>query len=1765
MSTTVICNLNKKPNVKAFGTVVVNRIDNPFDPITSKVTKTDLHGAKLSTYLEGYCLANDPEGFIVKVNKTIVKDMDYIVQPNDVISYVNVTQGGGGGGGKNILTTIAMIALVVVATLTVQPWLAEIALGMGATAGAAAFIGGMGAGLFVMAGGMLINSMISSSASSAITDTNPELESSTYSWNGITTNRSLNKPIPVLYGTHALGGTVINSRIYYNGTDDWIGTQIALCHGRIQAISSSDITINDSKYSSFAGNNSARFSYRIGTFDQECMVGYDDSIYNNSAVTRELKYNTEYMFESVSTNINFFRIHIMFPAGLYNIDKSNGNKTSKSVTLNLSYRKKGTLSWTPIYYYDTRGTKEYKYTYQEYVNHNYSYTYWYDDVPYTYTYEEWGEWVPGELWSTDPNLSGYPGNANVTQFSKTSEVRYNPNIAFVPTADLVFEAKSSVPIKQAFEPVDTYGRPILLEAAQYEFRAIRLTADDTEGDNYAKSTSTLRFLEEVNTTNINYGGIALLGIDLKATNQLNSSRPNFVTVCKRADLFLKGAYRPSTNPAWITYDILTNKHYGMGLDESEIDGDEFIRWGDFCDGVKLEKYTLTIPPTIATYNNTRDNCIIIRGTDLPGGERIDQLSQIDLNNSTLSAKGIRFWGDKTLSVNSIIGVNTKFLFNDPVLGTGLFVFLEFNYNIRKGSEFSYSLSINYRRAEDRPKLSFNGVFDTSTDIWTALQDVAQIGRGQIILRGNKYSCIFDGIKTVKGLYNAANSTNVTVQYLNSADVASEIELQFTDKALNYEMNSISIQDADMMTSGARSVKTTRQVKGITSEADAVVYGKYLLATSKYIRRVITLDADIEAITQTVGDLIAVQTDVTQYGIGGLVDKVLGNFVYLDNKVTLEKGKTYTLKLKSSKTDEIRQFEFVAESSTNTLTFDSLNNTYVGDLVFDDFILKMDFESDRFLDTSVIVLTGAYDVLPEDRYSFGVKGSDSILCTISDISRDGDYNRKITAVEYNESILDFNSNNDVMTRLIPTLKPTNKITNFTAKDRLVKLAAGQVVAMISFGWEALISSYYNIYLLEENGFKHYLGNNIKDTRFEYPNTVLLPEKSYTIYIEDLNDNTINSYINYTVTSFSAPPENITGITLTSTDANVIFNINYPNKPLDFSYYNVYRNGILISKQISDKFEIRHVLGSSAIIYEVEVVDLIGKKSAKFSKTFTPTAPTINTFTYTTIGDNIKLSLTSTKGSFDIDYYSLTYNSTTVIIKDLSVLVKADFIGTKTFSIKATDILGNTSAVVTLDITLSVPSPSNLKSIIEGKEVVISWDIPSSALPIDYYELTYDSMTVKAKTNSFRLPVMWLGSKTFNVATVNSLGNKSTAVSISATITAPTVTSVQTEVIDNNVLLKWIATAGSLPIDNFIIYKGPNINSLVSIGEKMGTFTTIFETSSGTYTYWVAAVDSAGNIGTKISAVASVNQPPDYILNTYWRSTFSGTKVNAKIDNGYLVLPINTTETIQQHFVNNSWTTAQAQVASGNTLWIQPFLSAGSYEETFDYGAVLASTLISVVINTTNVVGTPTVTPTISVSTNGTTWTDYVGQYQVYGGGFRYVKVKIAVTGSNNGLLLKSLEVKLDSKISNDSGSGYSAAPITTTSITGNGTIATCVFADKPIAPYQVGQTIEITGAVPTAWNNKYVVTSCSTTQVQFSSTTTTTATTQGTINAGGTIVKFNKSFVDITSISVTPAGTTPIIGIYDFVDAANPTFFKVLLYDTSGNRVSANYSWSAKGY
>lgn len=386
-----------------------------------------------------------------------------------------------------------------------------------------------------------------------------------------------------------------------------------------------------------------------------------------------------------------------------------------------------------------------------------------------------------------------------------------------------------------------------------------------------------------------------------------------------------------------------------------------------------------------------------------------------------------------------------------------------------------------------------------------------------------------------------------------------------------------------------------------------------------------------------------------------------------------------------------------------------------------------------------------------------------------------------------------------------------------------------------------------------------------------------------------------------------------------------------------------------------------------------------------------------------------------------------------------------IGTTTWWIKALDNSGNYSVSATsVSFTVTIaPAPVVQGSFI-GPDVELRWEPVVGTLATSRYEIRYGNTSstwataIQAGTvqgTVFRMRAMWVSTLRFYVAALDINGTAGTPGTRDLTVVAPKQPTITEEVIDNNVLLKWNDSTATLPIEKYEIRRGPTFEpGLVRYGAKQGLFTSIFETSSGTYTYWVAGVDSAGNIGTPGSRTAVVNQPPDYQLTDNYNSTFSGTRTNCYTEDGALVACVNTTETWAAHFTSRGWNTIQDQITAGFPIYAMPSATTGVYEEVRDLTTTIAGVKITATRTEQVVAGAVTVTPTISVSnTSGTgPWTNYAGVDSVYATQFRWVKIRydFASAGGDDILRISALNLRLDSKLRNDFGTGTANAADTT---------------------------------------------------------------------------------------------------------------------------------------
>ena len=375
------------------------------------------------------------------------------------------------------------------------------------------------------------------------------------------------------------------------------------------------------------------------------------------------------------------------------------------------------------------------------------------------------------------------------------------------------------------------------------------------------------------------------------------------------------------------------------------------------------------------------------------------------------------------------------------------------------------------------------------------------------------------------------------------------------------------------------------------------------------------------------------------------------------------------------------------------------------------------------------------------------------------------------------------------------------------------------------------------------------------------------------------------------------------------------------------------------------------------------------------------------------------------------------------------------GTEVYRIKSLDTSGNYSvAEAAINVTVPAPVLGAVSFRLIGPDGRITWALKSSSLAIEHFivkkgwDFTTAVVQARVKSLSWDDRIDFGGVEFFWIQAVDLGGNVSAPKQVTVSIIPPSPVPMRTpSVVDNNVLLRWSKpTEGNLPLAYYEIYKGSSVEAGELVGTKAdATFATFFETLAGTYTYWLLAYDTAGNTSEPVSVMATVAEPPDYVLQVNHDFSFAGAKSNMYVEGGALLGPVLTSETASQHFSTNGWTTADQQNAAGFPLYAQPSTVTGTYEETYDFGAALASSTVQVLLNRLVLDGTVTVSCQLYSKLNiGDSWiAAATGVTSALIQNFRYVRTVWTFTCPSAGanlIRVTGFNLRISNKLRSDSG-------------------------------------------------------------------------------------------------------------------------------------------------
>ena len=1034
---------------------------------------------------------------VVSINGKIIPDnklsMTHPVEGDHILFIPEI---GGGDDGKSILGAILMIAIAVVA-----PYASAFLLG--STVAKMGLTGYLVAAGITMVGGLMVNTFVMPTPDIPGINSDGIERSQTYSWQPQTVQEQ-GIAIPVFYGLNKLYGNVISSFTESVKDDDKEKNilNILLSMGLGPYKRFFNFMINDQ----LKDDNNMPFNIeeRRGLINQEPMNMFNKTKIERS-VSVKVEHGTSYIYTTPGNNFKLLEIDIKFPQGLWFIN-SQGNFSTLRLYLRVKIRKQGDTNWI-LLTHDTASVAISAWGYwslgRKYLDrtvdsHD-------DSKRYKWVEFERGSHNPNDhnegdyFYSYDHGMAywrwiGAPittvnaqVNYTVVYGDKTSPITKT----FIANIDPNNKGNYEIYVEYIKAEVWHDGKPV----DQHAYRAweeIDYTSTKYGHDTY------LYIVREVDDDPFEYPRLATLGISAIATEKISGSfRFSCMAECRYINVYdgTKWDNVMSDNPAWIVWDILTQPvFYDSSVGKSNINinigGGDIVRY----DGIHPDNLDLNKFKEWADYCDDHVKTILLSGTVSTNSDS-NGIKVIGSNTFFTSeiAEG-DYIGNENIGIRKVTQIES-----DTVL------YLAYPFD-------SYLSGEKINNVEKR--CTFNGGFDIAKlSLFDAAQKVAEIGRAVIVLNGNMYTVAIDKpITTPVQMFNVGNMKIDSFKevFLPMEDRASEIEIDFINAQNGFVKERLNVFNDSMTT---RNNKMSIQGFGIQKPSEAWRYAMFKLYKNQYLQRVVEFNASVDAIVTTIGDGCYIQHDVPQWSYGGRIVSATINTVTLDREVTIESGNTYSIMIVLS--DDTRVEKTVINSAG---TYTTLN------------------------------LSTPFDTTPQkyNPYLFGKQGEAKIFRVI-DISRSQDLERTITAIEYNASIYNVDTDEPAIpTKNVSLLNSFPPVTELVADELIIRGDDGSINDLIDIYFKKPTDPIYasaDIWYNSKGGNWKYAGNTSND-HFRINN--VKTGVTYTIAVVTVNiagqkDNIENAP---TVSIYTRgkydPPSDVTGFTATQNEQFINFN-------------------------------------------------------------------------------------------------------------------------------------------------------------------------------------------------------------------------------------------------------------------------------------------------------------------------------------------------------------------------------------------------------------------------------------------------------------------------------------------------------------------------------------------------------------------------------------------------------------------------------------------------
>ncbi len=488
-----------------------------------------------------------------------------------------------------------------------------------------------------------------------------------------------------------------------------------------------------------------------------------------------------------------------------------------------------------------------------------------------------------------------------------------------------------------------------IKKGQYRVEAVRANVESTA----ASVTNVARFdvITSIIDVQLSYPNVALCGLKIPATDQLNTSIPK-VTFLVRGRFVpiwdglseLNPALTPtwSQNPAWIALDMILHKRYGLGqfYGPTDVVLPDLLAWANYCDATVydggLQQILLGTGTTDdVTFDATTVDPLtsIVRGSleffidplNLPpGGDASARLPSDWVVGHRIYLTG---FPDSTHSsgnifndINSDTGAPPDFagyeIFEVARVTSGAQQWIVKVYWDRLAeadpwgsAPFPDSLSVeilpddyddfSMTVAGGQARFEFNGVFDSHRRAWDALLEICAVGRAVPIREGRRLRFKFNSPRDHVGVVGLGSilEGSFEIGYGGLAHRSNVIEVTILDEDREYEQITVEARADDLNPANVAEIRKETQVLfGVTNRHQAERQARFQVLINEYLVRQGKFKTAANGMQYEPGDVVRLGHDVIPRGVSGRAfsTSTQGDRFTIDRDLTILAATTYNV-------------------------------------------------------------------------------------------------------------------------------------------------------------------------------------------------------------------------------------------------------------------------------------------------------------------------------------------------------------------------------------------------------------------------------------------------------------------------------------------------------------------------------------------------------------------------------------------------------------------------------------------------------------------------------------------------------------------------------------------------------------------------------------------------------------------------------------------------------------------------------------------------------